>query len=115
MADTKGFLYYSLVSNGDYIISAKTDLIKDEIIEDVTNDEETLDEVIESETESEKMAPHIMVVSRRKFIPNKVVETDYTWLIIVICAAAVVIATAGAVLIILVKKGKINFRKGRKV
>ena len=114
MADTKGFLYYSLVSNGDYIISAKTDLIKDEVSEETDTKEET-QENIETETDSEKLAPHIMVVNRRKFIPNKVAQTDYTWLIVAICAAVVVIAAVCTVLIILVKKGKINLQKGRKV
>ena len=114
MADTKGFLYYSLVSNGDYIISAKTDLIKDEVSEETDTKEET-QENIETKTDSEKLAPHIMVVNRRKFIPNKVAQTDYTWLIVAICAAVVVIAAVCTVLIILVKKGKINLQKGRKV
>ncbi len=107
MADTKGFLYYTLPEYSDFIVSAKTDLIKEEennsFIEDEADNEDDEDET-----------PIIMVVNRRKFVPNNSAQNNYLWIIIVACAAVLVIATAAAVLIILVKKGKINL-KGRKL
>jgi len=108
MADTKGFLYYTLPEYSDFIISAKTDLIKEE------ESDSAFEEELEAE-EDEDETPIIMVVNRKKFVPNNTAQNNYLWIIIVACAALIVIATAAAVLIILVKKGKISLRKGRKL
>jgi len=106
MADSEGFLPFVLNENSDYILSSKSDLIKDE---------STDIGYLELEDEEEDEDTYIMVLNRKKFVPNNMVKSDYIWLIIVICATTLVIATVAAVLIILVKKGKICSGKGRKL
>lgn len=101
--DLNGFASFDLFENSDYSISTMNDLINTEE-EEITEDTEQVEE--------EKNKGHyVMVVSRKKFVPN-VVQTNYTMWIIIACVAVFVIGAATAVVIILIKKKKPTVSKG---
>lgn len=100
--DSKGFAFFDLFEQSDYILSSVNDLVKEE-------EEETTDtEIIEEE---KNKGHYIMVVNRKKFVPAPI-QADYTIWIIVASVAVLVIGAAVAVVIILLKKKKQTVSKG---
>lgn len=100
--DSKGFASFDLFENSDYILSSANNLINTD--EDVPE----IGEIPKAEEEEEN-GIYVMVINRKKFVPNTV-KTNYTLWIIVGAVAIAIIAVVAIVIII--KKKKHNNLKG---
>lgn len=86
-----GFVSFELFENADYILSSANDLVKDD---------ETVYEPEEIDNDNSG-GTYVMVVNRKKFVPDASGANYIMWVIIAI--AAVLLAGAAAVTVILLK------------
>ena len=101
LVPVSGLLTFQITGNGDYVISAFTNL--------VSNDNEYVDDEIiieeEPKTEETKDDKYIMVVNRKKFVPFAK-DSLSTLVIVLICVASVLLAGAVVTTVLLVVKHK---------
>ncbi len=103
LVPVSGFLTFQITGNGDYVISAVTDILED-------NDEDEYEEIIEEPEEEEKDKKYIMVVNRKKFVPASK-ETLSTLVIVLICVAGALLAGAAVTTVLLIIKHKKKNKK----
>lgn len=141
MAPATGYIIYNLSESGEYIFTTKTDLLdgddaseddsnkpqennpdddNDDIIEDNENDnitdEEDITEIEDITTEvieDEKSGTYIMVVNRKKFVPNSKAGGLSVLAIVLICVGAVIVLAGAAVTTILIIKKRKNAIGGK--
>ena len=97
--DTKGFISFDLFENSDYTLSFANDLL-DDGEEDAENSE------TESIEEEKNKGTYVMVVNRKKFVPNASGTNYVLWFIIAAVAVLVIVAIAAVVVILVIIKNR---------
>lgn len=101
LVPVSGLLTFQITGNGDYVISAFTNLVSDD--NEYVDDEIIIEE--EPKTEETKDDKYIMVVNRKKFVPFAK-DSLSTLVIVLICVASVLLAGAVVTTVLLVVKHK---------